>query len=578
VVAVVTSWRPSPWSPTLNSGSVAAGAWPARASWKLVADALAGRASSRWSEVRALWLDGPAANDATLEVLAEAGCLDHLDELYLAGGGLSARGIALALGLPALTTLRLQAIAAADVTAVPASTVRTVALRGCDADTCAAVLAAAPMLTAAHLDSISSASDVVWNALAARPLTSLHLVHVPASAAALANALAGSGASLATLVLDDVAGVDSDEFLAGGGWDGLRTLRWDRGALARLGARLPPGLEVLKLRGSTIESGRIEVLPTRLTVLDVAGSSVSESIAERIGADPGGLVELGLGAGVAAARAVAAVAGRDGGPLRRLTLGTSPDRRSWRAGGVPPVAALPAGLEVLHVDRGWAVGDDLLRDLLRGDALPGLRELSLSGVPVGNPELGRSFAPRLRRLEMRGCSGQLDGVGASAGVALTRLVLDEVQVVQSELVELARQCQRLTSLHLERLSGLDSDGLSAVLAAVGEHLVQLELRGFAVDERYGDAVLASRYPYLAEVHLDEEMFSERGFHHLIAAEVTPALERLSVAAAMGEGPWDDIASRVPSSLHWIHGYTAGAADAVDERLRVAGAALHVRSM
>lgn len=296
-----------------------------------------------------------------------------------------------------------------------------------------------------------------------------------------------------------------------------------------------------------------------------------------IGAEPGGLVELGLGAGAAAARAVAALAGRDGGPLRSLTLGIGLDRWPWRPGGVPPVEALPASLESLHLDLGWAIGDDLLRDLLRGDAVSGLRELSLSGVPVGNPELGGTFAPHLRRLELLGCSGQLDGSGASAAVALARLVLDEVQVVQGELVELVKRCPRLASLHLERLSGLDSDGLSAVLAAVGEQLVQLELRGFAVDERYGDAVLASRYPRLAEVHLDEEMFSERGFHHLVAAEVTPALERLSLAAAVGEGPWNDLANRAPSALHWIRGYTAGAATAVAEAMRATGAALHVRS-
>ena len=78
------------------------------------------------------------------------------------------------------------------------------------------------------------------------------------------------------------------------------------------------------------------------------------------------------------------------------------------------------------------------------------------------------------------------------------------------------------------MRGLGRAGLAGALARVGTNLVQLELRQFAVDGEFGDALLAATYPRLADLHLDEEMVSEQGIRHLIDATVTPALERLSL--------------------------------------------------
>ncbi|HLL22888.1 MAG TPA: hypothetical protein VK427_12200, partial [Kofleriaceae bacterium] len=99
---------------------------------------------------------------------------------------------------------------------------------------------------------------------------------------------------------------------------------------------------------------------------------------------------------------------------------------------------------------------------------------------------------------------------------------------QGELLALLSRCEHLVSLRLQRMRGLGRAGLAGALARVGTNLVQLELRQFAVDGEFGDALLAATYPRLADLHLDEEMVSEQGIRHLIDATVTPALERLSL--------------------------------------------------
>src|SRR5688500_12003044 len=98
-MSVVTSWRPSHWLPTLQPGTIADDGSP-RASWALVKDALAGRVSPRWSDARSVRLDGARASDASLQTLADAGCLDHIETIHLAGKGFTSRAVELALALP----------------------------------------------------------------------------------------------------------------------------------------------------------------------------------------------------------------------------------------------------------------------------------------------------------------------------------------------------------------------------------------------------------------------------------------------------------------------------------------------
>jgi hypothetical protein len=211
-------------------------------------------------------------------------------------------------------------------------------------------------------------------------------------------------------------------------------------------------------------------------------------------------------------------------------------------------------------------------------------DLRLGGV--GNPDLGGRFSPRLRRLELD-CGGLLEGLGADQPLALSELTLvgaDHVEVRQDEFVSLLSRCERLAALRLEYLVGLGPDGLAAVLAAVGQRLVRLELRGFSEDAmpQYGDALLASTYPALAELCLGRTMHSARAFPHLMDVGVTPALERLELGYQAPDDQWLALAGRGPSALHWIEGYYAGSLDALQVLLRDAtvearAAAIHLRT-
>jgi len=318
-----------------------------------------------------------------------------------------------------------------------------------------------------------------------------------------------------------------------------------------------------------------------LISLDCVRSSVSDEMAARLETAPGRLVHLGLGASDATARAVASLSSVPESSLRSLELGAG--SRGWRRGEEPPwVGAVPAPLESLTIDS-WNVHEELLLDLLRGDRIADLRDLILQDVAVGNPDLGGRFSPRLRRLELRSCLGFIEGLGhANHPLALARLVLEDVEVRQHELVSLLSYCQ-LVSLRFENVVGLAPEGLAAVLALAGTHLVQLELGRFSDDSvpDYGNALLASVYPTLAELRLGRSMFSPRAFAHLMDVEVTPALERLDVEDGIPDEQWLELIARETSPLHWIHANTTAAIDSLLALLRdassgVSGACFHIR--
>jgi hypothetical protein len=584
VADIITSWRPDSLLPAQNHGTAAPDRdLPPRASWKLVTDALAGRASPRWAEVRVLRLDGPHATDAAVEALATSGCLDHIETLHLAAESLSSHAVATALALPALTTLRLDGVSAAVLAAQPAGSLRSIELFQCSPETCAAVLRAVDGVAAVDIDSVALPLQhrEVWELLAHLELVSLRVARTPCSGPALEQALRSSTTSLASLTLDAVTGIDSDQFLAGQAWTALRALHWHQSKIDHLGAHLPATLTTLSLRETAVGSLDLDpTSPSNLSSLDCVGSTTSDEMATRLYAHPGRLVRLGLGASEAAARAIAALSRAADSPLRTLELGNGPGAAS----SMQTVSAVPATVESLTFAEPWTLDDDLLRDLLRGDRASGLRELSFHGVKLGNPDLGGQFSPILRRLELRSCTGFLEGLGhGGRSLALACLALDDIEVRQDELVELLSRCDDLVSLRLERVVGVAPEGLSMVLDHVGKSVTQLVLRQFPGDagSEYGDALIASSYPRLAELWLDRTMSSGRALSHLMNFSVTPALERLELDYQAPDEQWLQLIERAPSSLHWIKGFYAGDLDTLvsllrDEGSGVAGASIHLR--
>jgi hypothetical protein len=573
------TWRPAPWLPTQNQGTVTAGITAgARASWKLVIDALNGRGATRWADARVLRLDGPLATDKTLQTLAASGCLDRIEALELAGEGFTARAVAIARELPALTALRLDGISATTLQEVASSRIRRLELFQCSAETAVAVLRALTHLTAVDIDSVPSPHRSLWDALGVNTLAALRIARMPCDVATLGGALGGSSAGLESLTLDAVTGLDSDEFLVGGSWPALRSLRWQQARLARLGAGLPSTLSTLSLRGTSItELMRVDEWSSRLSGVDLVGSTASDDIARRVLAGSTTPTSLGLAASELATQVVSALAEREGS-LRTLVLGDG-----IRDAAPRTIAAIPAALEELTLSRAWAPDESLLRGLLRGDCATGLRDLELHGVNLGNPSLDGRVSPRLRRLVLDSCRGFIEGLGAEQPLSLTTLAMDEVEVRQDELVAMVKGCKHIGSLRLERLVGLDPEGLAAVLAHAGGTLVQLVLRQFPGDmgTEYGDALVASRYPELAELWLDRTMSSGRAMTHLMDVRVTPALERLDLDYQAPDEQWLTLVERQPSALHWVHGYYRGDLESLTAMLRdsgsgVAGADLHLR--
>jgi len=296
------------------------------------------------------------------------------------------------------------------------------------------------------------------------------------------------------------------------------------------------------------------------------GSTISHDIATHLCTHPNRLVRLGLGASEVAARAIEVLSHAAGSSLRTLELGAGPDE----ATSTPTVAVLPATIECAVVSGPWIVDHELLRDLLRGDRASGLRELSFHGLDLGNPDLGGRFSPGLRRLEIRSCRGFLEGLGhGGQSLALACLALDEIEVRQEELVELLSRCDGLVSLHLERIVRFDPETLSIVLRQVGAHIAQLVLCQFPEDTgtEYGDALMASSYPCLAELWLDRTLSSSGAFSHLMNLSVTPALERLDLDYPAPDEQWLKLVERKPSALHWIQGFYAGDLDMLISLLR-----------
>jgi len=583
VADLITSWRPDSWLPVQNPGVAAPDRdLPPRASWGMIGDTLVGQAPPRWTEARVLRLDGPHATDATLDALATSGCLDHIETLHLAAEGLSSRAVATALALPALTTLRLDGISAAALARQPASGVRRIELFECPPETCIALLRAVDRAVAFDIDCVVlTQHGELWELLASREIVSLRIARTQCSGAALELGLRRSMTSLTSLTLDVVTGIDSDQFLAGQAWTALRALHWHRSKIASLGPHVPATLTTLSLRETAV--GKLDLdaaLLSTLSSLDCVGSTTSDEVAARLCAHPSRLVRLGLGAGEAAARAVAALSGAADSTLQTLELG-----EGTAAGSLEQtLRVVPATVESLTISEPWRLDDDLLRDLLRGDRAGGLRELSLHGLGLGNPDLGGRFSPSFRRLELLSCTGFLEGLGhGDQSLALACLALDDIEVRQDELVELLCRCDELVALRLERVVGVNPEGLSRMLEQVGKSVTQLVLRQFPGDigAEYGDALIAVSYPRLAELYLDRTTSSDRAMSHLMQLSVTPALERLELDYQAPDEQWLKLVERAPSSLHWIKGFYGGDLDTLlslllSEGSGVAGAVAHLR--
>jgi hypothetical protein len=582
VAELVTAWRPDLWLPAQNVGTAAPDRdLPRRASWKLVGDALAGRCSPQWAGVRALRLDGPQATDAALSALAASGCLDHLETLHLASESLSSRAVATALALPALTTLRLDGVAATTLAAPRASRVRRVEMFQCSPETAAAVLRAVDGVAAVDIDCVAlSPQSEVWKLLANLELVSLRVARTDCSTETLEQALRSSASSLASLTLEAVAGVDSDQFLAGKPWTALVALYWHQSEIGKIGAHLPAALSTLSLRETIVGTLELDAAVTsNLSSLDCVGCTISDDIASQLCAHPNRLVRLGLAASERAVRAIELLS-QAASNLRTLELGDGPGEATSPC----TVAVLPATVECAVISDPWVVDADLLRDLLRGERAEALRELRLHGVGLGNPDLGGQFSPRLRRLEIESCTGFLERLGhGGQSLALARLALNEIEVRNDEFVELLSGCDGLASLQLERLVGIDGQGLSSVLRHASASLTQLVLSQFPDDAgtEYGDALMASSYPNLAELRIDRTMSSTRALSHVMSVSVTPALERLELNYQAPDAQWLKLIERKPSALHWIKGFYAGDLDMLVSLLRdagsgVAGAQIHLR--
>jgi hypothetical protein len=302
-----------------------------------------------------------------------------------------------------------------------------------------------------------------------------------------------------------------------------------------------------------------------LMALDCIESTASDAMLSLVAAAPARFQRIGVAASEAGGRVVASLA--DAASCLTLELGAAHrDRRDDGAGSL--VASLPISLESFAVGRGWALRDDRLVELLRGDYAPGLHTLTVHRAKLGDAALGAGLSPRLRTLALHSCTGAIDDLGAGRRpLALRRLILDDLTMCGDDLVALSTQCRALVSLGLAHLNGVEPGHVSAVLGNVGEQLVQLQLRHFAVDSDYGDSLLASWYPRLAELELDERMVSAQAFHHLVDSRVTPALERLSVDGTISDAQWAEVARRAPMSLHWITANCESSVESVTAQLQ-----------
>jgi hypothetical protein len=569
VANVVSTWRPDVWSPVATQGEVSTdGGFEPRASWSLVTAALRGDAPAGWSAVRRVRLDGPLATDETIARLVDAGHLAGVETLQLASDAITENGVAKALTLPGLTTLRLEGLTAILPTSVSAPQLRAIELFRCGPATCAAALRALPGIGSAQIAAPGRgvAMRPVLDALADHALAALHLAHLACAEDELAVALGGSESTLASLVLVEIANLPSDAFLKGRAWSRLRSLEWRHSTIERLGAWLPDSIAVLSLRSSVVSAVELgaDSLPG-LMALDCIESTASDAMLSLVAAAPARFQRIGVAASEAGGRVVASLA--DAASCLTLELGAAHrDRRDDGAGSL--VASLPISLESFAVGRGWALRDDRLVELLRGDYAPGLHTLTVHRAKLGDAALGAGLSPRLRTLALHSCTGAIDDLGAGRRpLALRRLILDDLTMCGDDLVALSTQCRALVSLGLAHLNGVEPGHVSAVLGNVGEQLVQLQLRHFAVDSDYGDSLLASWYPRLAELELDERMVSAQAFHHLVDSRVTPALERLSVDGTISDAQWAEVARRAPMSLHWITANCESSVESVTAQLQ-----------
>jgi hypothetical protein len=569
VANVVSAWRPDVWSPVATRGEVSTdGGFEPRASWSLVTATLRGDAPAGWSAVRRVRLDGPLATDEAIARLVDSGHLAGVETLQLASDAITETGVAKALTLPGLTTLRLEGMSALLPRSVSAAQLRVVELFRCGPATCAAALRALPGIRSAQIAAPGRgvAMRPVLDALADRALEALHLAHLACAEDELAVALSGSESTLTSLVLVEIDNLSSDDFLKGRTWRRLSSLEWRHSTIERLGACLPDSIAELSLRSSVVSAVELGAgsLPA-LMALDCIESTASDAMLPRVAADPVRFKRLGVAASQRGQRVIASLA--DAAGCVSLELG--PAHRDRRDDSPAPlVASLPIGLESLTVGRGWALRDDRLVELLRGEYAAGLHTHTVHRAKLGDAALGAGLSPRLRTLALHSCTGAIDGLGAGRRqLALRRLILDDLTVSGDDLVALTTRCRTLVSLGLAHLSGIEPRHVSAVLGNVGEQLVQLQLRHFAVDSDYGDSLLASWYPRLAELELDERMVSAQAFHHLVDSRVTPVLERLSVDGTISDAQWAEVARRAPLSLHWITANCESSVESVTTQLQ-----------
>lgn len=600
------AWQPNLDDPAYWRGEIvpvsdAAPARLRRAPWSWIEDCLAGHTPSAWSQVRYVRLDGPKATDATLRTLAEKGALDQVTRLDLASSAFSAQALRIALALPQLDSLRCESVTASEDELAPSTTLRRLELRGCAGATCCSLLHAAPQATAVDIGLVEQRGDAaaVQDVLGGLSLESLALRHMACTRRHLESALQSSHATLERLTLDSVSGLESDQFLAAADWSALATLELRASTIKRIEGHLPDTLISLSLARSEIRELSLDrrPWPSDLRRLDLIGQPLSQGLVDRLCRDPERLHALGLGSGSEANRVLAALTAATNSALCELELGEGPGVGVWHAPQSASLTALLPALERLRVvgqmpvgrgNSGWRVDEAIVTGVLRGEVAPGLRDLSMRHMSLGNPELDGGFAPALRALEFDACTGFIQGLaGAGNAHPMARVVLDGVEVAEAELSAWIARCSGLRSLVLARIPGFGPDGLAAALAPVADTLLQLVLEGFNADGDAGyaaewrNALTASRYPQLAELVLYDVSMNATALATLLGQGDAPHLERLAFdPEAMGQDAWLAIAEHAPPNLHWIAATGTGARDdlawlldAPDSRISAACVAL-----
>ncbi|MEM9489916.1 MAG: hypothetical protein AAGC55_12280, partial [Myxococcota bacterium] len=316
----------------------------------------------------------------------------------------------------------------------------------------------------------------------------------------------------------------------------------------------------LSLHGSQIRELNLgqRSLPPALEHLDLVGQVLPSDLVERICAEPSRFRGIGLAASDEATQVLTTIIGSGNANLAELELGPGPGAGHWLRPTAQPIAGLLPHLRRLAISNPWTIDWPVMEGLLTGEVTPALQSLTLRHLGLGNPDLGGGFTPTLRELELEYCIGFLEGLATSdAPLPLERLSLDGIKVYEDQLSAWLTSCPNLVSLRLSRVATFGTEGLAAVLDAVGDQLLQLVVIGLHAhgDADYareiGQALTASSMPQLRELELDTSIDID-SFIRLLGDDLAPQLERLAlIDDGLGENAWLALAEHAQPRLHWI---------------------------